>query len=156
MRNYTHYGLQANALKSLRANFNTAAKDGRKTLRGRFENFLQDPAKPTGDRFDQEARSREMEYKLSQLNFLTKGSKGEYLHRDAAFSSSISGYGALWHDYLHSINKLRHGWGCIPDNRDTIEALVRLNGPAKMQKRLENFAKRRIDETVKAIRKPYR
>lgn len=154
MPEYSYHSLQTKALSSLRADFALAASDARQALRDRFEDYLQSPAKPIGDTFSQKARSREMEYKLGQLNFLTKGSQGDYEHRDADFSSSLSGYGTLWHDYLHSINKLSHGFGAIPNNRYTIEKLVRQNGPAKMQQRLENFAKRRIDQAVKAVKKP--
>lgn len=153
MPEYTYHSLQTKAVSSLRIDFALAASDARQALRDRFEDYLQSPAKPIGDTFTKKSRSREMEYKLSQLNFLTKGSQGDYEHRDADYSMSVSGYGSLWHDYLRSIDKLSHGFGAIPNNRHTIEKLVRQNGPAKMQKRLENFTKRRIHQAVKDVKK---
>ena len=156
MPKYTYNSLETKALSSLRKHFTVAADNARQALRDRFEDFLQNPEKPLGDRFNQEARSREVEYKLRELNFLSKGAAGTYIHRDADFQSRLVPYGSLWHDYLHSIGKLSHGFGAYPNNEYTVEKLVRQNGPKKMEQRLENFAKRRIQQSLAAVQKPYR
>lgn len=134
------WDIQTAALRSLRQDFAKAAEKSEQAV-GKLVIDLAD------SQLDIRNNISHLGYPLHNLRFLQRGAEG--LYEAANFSSHCPNQLKIWDDYLEEINRRHSGFGCVPENRKEISALIEQNGPKKMEMRLRQFMKRRIYKAQK-------
>jgi len=146
MSEFIAFSIQHNALASLQGEFKKAAKVGLKKNAQLLEKLVTSGVN-VGGHLDV------MQSSVENINFLVKGSNLDY-SLQAQFNSNCGKGLTIWNDYLAEIDKLNKGLGCYPNNDNQIQKLIDQNGPKKMETRLRNFLKRRIEKSVIAAGVP--
>ena len=142
MDEFKPYRIQQAVVTSLKEEFEKAVDKARAKALAEAEKTLMtgEPPYNSGYRSGFDLLSARRAIKSLQQSAL-----GDYslCYRFSTVTSMSNGY-QLWGQYLQSIGRLdNYAFGCVPRNEKTIRALVRQNGPKKMEARLRSFARKR-------------